>query len=162
MIFFKKDRKFYQKKRWIIPISVIALLIAFRIILPTAIKIGLNNYLEDSSPRFKAYVSDVDVKILRGVYTLEGITAKIKKNDKEILSVASASVSLAWRDIFKGNFIADIIVNEADFNYSNDFLPALETQLEEMKKDEDDKPSPVKIARFDLKNSSVHHGLMDP
>lgn len=161
MKFFNRRKTTQHRKPWIISLTVIALLVAIRIILPTAMKIGLNNYLKDFSPSFKAHVADVDLAILRGVYTLKGITADIKKNDKQVLKVASAEASLSWRDLFKGNIIAEVLVTEADFNYSQDFLPALKTQIAEMNKDkkEDGKPSAIKISKFDLKNSTIRTDL---
>lgn len=159
MNLFNRKKPIYRRKRWIISLSVIAVLIAIRIILPTTIKIGLNNYLKDFSPSLRAHVADVDLAILRGVYTIEGITAEIKKKDKKFIEIGSAQAQLAWRDLFKGNLVAVVTVNELDFTYSNDVLPAVKEHMKSMKKDEKKEGPSVRIGRFDLKNSTVRTSL---
>lgn len=161
MELFPKKIPFYRRKKIFIPLSILVFLIALRMIAPTAIRMGLNSYLgdEDFSPSLKAHVGDVDLAVLRGVYTLENITAEIKKKNKQFVHVDSATARLAWRDLFKGDLVTDVGVDGLDFNYTDGLIPALKEhmkKMEEEKKNEDkDKTSPIRVARFDLKNSII-------
>ncbi len=162
MFLFRKKLPFYKQKKYLIPFSVIALLVAIRVALPTAIKIGLNNYLEeDFSPSMRAHVDDVDLAILRGVYSVEGITAEYKKNNKNFLSIKNADASLAWRDLLKGKIVADVVVNKADFVYSSELSPAIDEHMAQLKKKDDDEPLPenIRLGRFDLKDSVIRTDL---
>lgn len=168
MLFFRKKLPYYRRHKWVIPLGVIVFLLAIRMVLPTAIKIGLNSYLEDDfSPAFTAHVSDVDLAILRGVYNIQGISAKLKEKDAEFVEVADVEVSLPWRGVFKNNMIADIVIDKIDFTYSNALMPAVQKHLAFMKDKEDkdddkkdeDKAPLLRIGRLDVKNSIVRTNL---
>ena len=160
----RKKIPFYRQKKIFIPLSVLVLLIALRIIAPTAIKIGLNNYLgdEDFSPSFKAHVGDVDLAVLRGVYTLKDVTAEMKKKHKQFIHVNTATARFAWRDLFKGNLVTDLGVDGMDLTYTDGLIPAIKEHMAKVEKDkkekgeeDEGKPSPVRVARLDLKNSVI-------
>lgn len=161
MHLFRRPVPFYQQKKFYIPLFIVLGLLAFRMILPGLIRIGLNSYLKDFSPSLKAHVGDVDLAILRGVYTLEDISVEIKKKDKEFLQVGSASARLAWKDVFTGNLVTDVFVDEADFTYTDSLIPAIQEHLKDVEKKEDKKDEKAKkepflrVSRFDLKDSVI-------
>lgn len=166
MLFSARKIPFYRRKKILVPLIFFSVLIALRIIAPTAIKVGLNNYLdsEDFSPSLRAHVGDVDLALLRGVYTLEDISADIKTKNKhkQFLQLKSATARLAWRDLFKGELVTDIGVDGMDFTYAEELLPALKqhmAKMNEVKKDEEKDPSALRVARFDLKNSVIRTDL---
>lgn len=167
MLFFRKKKPYYQRHKWIIPLGVIVFLVVLRMILPTAIKVGLNSYLKDDfSPSFRAHVSDVDLAILRGVYKVQGITASLKDQDREFLLIEDVKVSLPWRGVFKNDMIADVVIDKLDVTYSNQLLPAIKKHLakvkeeeEKEKKDKKDEPPLLKIGRLDVNNSLVRTNL---
>ena len=163
---FPKMRRHQKTKsrRWIILLSIIAFLILGRILLPTAIKIGLNNYLEDFSPNITGHVSDVDLAIIRGHYAIDGIEASLKKKDKTFLKVGSIKAHLPWKNIFAGKPVADVAVVTADFDYHDDVLKGVKAEMQRMEakkdKDEDkDKEPPLKINRFDLRDSKIRTSM---
>lgn len=159
MYFFNKKKPFYLQKKGIIFISIIAFLVVLRMVLPTAIKIGLNNYLKDFSPAISLHVKDVDLAILRGVYTLEGITAEYKKNEKNFLDVKSTQASVAWRDLLKGTVAVDVFVNTLDFTYSDELLPALKEHQAYQKKKKKSESENLRMTRLDIKKSIVRTDL---
>ena len=155
MQWFRKKIPFYKRKKFFIPLSILVFLLALRVVMPTAIRLGLNSYLKDFSPSLSAHVGDVDLAILRGVYTLEDITAEIKKKDKQFVYIKSATARLAWRDLFQGDLVTDIGIDGMDFTYTDGLMPAIQEHQAQTKDKDEDKPSPVRLARFDLKNSLI-------
>lgn len=159
MSFFKKRKPFYRQYKWSIPLGVVLFILVVRMLLPTAIKIGLNSYLKDSfSPSLSAHVSDVDLAILRGVYSVQGITASIKGSDGDFLEIADVDVSLPWRGVFKGELVADVVIDKLDVTYSNQLIPAIQKHLADSKKSKD-KESLLKVGRLDVMNSVVRTNL---
>lgn len=153
MLFFKKKLPFYKQRRWIIAFSVIAFLVVFRMVLPTVVKISLNNYLKgDFSPSLSAHIDDIDLAILRGVYSAEDVTVSVKKMNKKFAEVKSVTASLAWRELFKGNVQVDVLIKEADINYFNAVIPAVQEHLASSPKQKDPL---VRIARVDVQKSLV-------
>lgn len=168
MLFFKKKKPYYQRHKWVIPLGVVVFMLVVRMILPTAIKVGLNSYLKDDfSPSLSAHVSDVDLAILRGVYNLQGISAAIKEKDKEFLQIKDVKVSLPWRGIFKNDLIADVVIDKLDVTYSNQLMPAIQKHLVMLKEEKEkkekegkkDEPPLLKIGRLDLTHSLVRTTL---
>lgn len=158
MLFFKKKKPYYLRHKWVIPFGFIVFLLIVRMILPTAIKIGLNSYLKDFSPSFTAHVSDVDLSILRGVYHLQGMTASFKDKNQEFLLIDDVKASLPWRGVFKGDMLVDVVVDKLDVTYSNQLMPAIEKHLASVK-DKKDEPALVKVGRLDVINSLVRTNL---
>lgn len=159
MWFMKKKVPFYLQRKWQITFGVVAFLLAIRIILPSVIKVAANRYLKnDFSPSLTAHIDDIDLAILRGVYSAENISVMVKKNEKEFLSVKQVDASLAWRELFKGNIVVDITVDGADANYFNDVMPAIQKHAASLPKEEK-KESPVRLSKFDIKNSVIRTEL---
>jgi hypothetical protein len=159
MLFFRKKKPYYRRLKWIIPFGVIVFLLVVRMILPTAIKIGVNSYLKDFPPSLSARVSDVDLSLLLGVYHVQGISAALKQSDQEFLVVEDVKVSLPWRGVFKNKMIMDVEINKLDLNYSNQLMPAIQKHVADQDKDKKDGPALVKVGRLDVTNSILRTNL---
>ena len=137
----------------------LAILGLVRIALPSIVKVALNNYLESFSPSILAQVSDVDMAIIRGSYTLKGIKAHVKKSDRQFLAVDAVTASLSWKDLLSGQITSNLLIQKAELIYTESLIPAVKEHLatidvtKEVK--EEAKKSLLKIPRLDVVNSSV-------
>ncbi len=102
---------------WIITI-ILCTLILIRIILPFAVKWYINSTLQKSQD-FTGKVDKVNMNLLRGAYSIRGISLDIKSADTAIpfISVQSIDFLINWGSLFKGDFVArgQIRVPEIDY-----------------------------------------------
>lgn len=146
-------KELFKKKKFYIPTIIIAALIIFRILLPQILLHQANKYLGTFSPVYALHMEDLDISILRGAYQFEGISGKLKKDDKTFLSIASVDVSIAWREIFKGRIVTDIVTDRVDFLFLKDM-----SQLNSPKKEAKDVKAtlfPVKVESVELRHARV-------
>jgi hypothetical protein len=68
----KVKRRSYKKKRYIVPIAIIIVLITIRLLLPFLVKNYFNGVLADI-PGYYGQVEDIDIVLVRGAYTIEGL-----------------------------------------------------------------------------------------
>lgn len=138
---------------------IFAILGIIRVILPSVAKTVINNRLQEVSPSISAHVNDVDLAIIRGSYTLKGITAHIKKNKKQILAVESVNASLLWKDLFSGLISSNIVIRKAQMNITPSLIPAIKEHLAKVDVTEEVKEEArryiLKLPRIDLIDSSV-------
>lgn len=155
----------YRKKKFIIPVILIALIAVGRIMLEPVLLKKANNELAGLSDVFEFHIGDLDIRILKGAIGLSEITGKDKKTGKEFVSVADVETSIAWRELFKGRVLADVAVSGAGLNFSQALVPKFKSFQKEMKekfakkedepkKDEKEKEA-VRVASLVLTNSSV-------
>ncbi len=149
--------KWYKKKKITIPLGLFVLLLGIRLVMQPIIHNELNKFLATFSPTLHFHIADLDIHLIRGAYSFDGITGKVKGQKNEFIKVENVDVSMAWREIFKGKLVTDIEVNGADFSYTGE----LKNAIAKMPKKADeatsarDKLFPVKIERVDLKDGSV-------
>ena len=70
----KKDqrRKRYKKKRYVIPVTIVALLVLLRLLLPFFVKKYVNGVLADI-PGYYGQVSNIDISLIRGAYVIHNL-----------------------------------------------------------------------------------------
>ena len=107
----KKNRSAYKKKRYTIPILIIAVLVAFRIYLPTLVKNNINKILADI-PGYYGQVDDVDIALIRGAYVVNGMYLnKVNaKTQVPFLNFPKTDISVEWKSLFKGSIVSEIIM----------------------------------------------------
>jgi hypothetical protein len=143
----------YKQKKFYIPTIIILVLIVFRILLPQILLSQTNKYLSKFSPTYYMHMNDLDISILRGAYTFEGITGNLRGDDKKFLDISVIDVSIAWRHIFKGKIVTDVVADGVNFLFLKDM-----TKLSPPKKEAKDVKEtlfPVKVESVDLRNSMV-------
>ncbi len=106
---FKKKRPFYKKKRYIIPIILFILLIAFRLYLPTLVKNYVNKVLADI-PGYYGQVADIDIALLRGAYVINGLYLNKVTAETQIpyLNFPNTDISIEWKSLFRGKIVSEI------------------------------------------------------
>jgi hypothetical protein len=113
-----KKRNFYKKKRFIIPIVLVILLIAFRIYLPTFVKNKVNKVLADI-PGYYGQVEDIDIALIRGAYVINGMYLNKGTAETQIpfLNFPKTDISLEWKSLFKGEIVSEIIMYSPEIIY---------------------------------------------
>lgn len=85
-------------------IIVIVALVAFRAILPEAIRYGLNWFLGNKLESYYGHIEDFDLSLYRGAYQIQGLTFRKKslpEKSAPLLSLADSDISISWKALFK-------------------------------------------------------------
>lgn len=148
--------KWYRKKKFIIPVGIIVFLVAVRIVMQPILLGQINKKLADLSPDLEGHVDGLDIGIIRGVFGLDGLTMKLRKADNNFLEVKDVDLSLAWREVFKGNIMADAAVDGVNFTFDERLPGAFKRMVPKDDPAEPEKrPLPIRISRIDWKNVNV-------
>jgi len=152
-------RKKYKKKRYILPITVIVLLIAFRIYLPTLVKNYMNDVLADI-PGYYGQVEDVDISLWRGAYQLNGLYLNKKTAQSEVpfLNFPETDVSIEWRALLKGKIVSEIEMHSPEVIYV--FEDQEKTPTEGEPDVEDWTKALTDIVPLDINNFQVYNGKL--
>ena len=114
----KHPRRFYQKKRFLIPFFILLALIAFRIYLPTLVKNYVNKTLSDI-PGYYGHVADIDIALYRGAYVIDSLY--LNKVDAEtqipFLNFPHIDISVEWRALFHGKIVSEIYMTNPEITY---------------------------------------------
>lgn len=150
-------RPWFKKKKITIPLTIFVFLLAVRMVLVPVAHKQLNKFLAEFSPTLYFHMDDLDIHIIRGAYSFEGITGKVKGKKNEFLKIERVDVSMAWREIFKGKVVTDIEVTAPDFSYTKDLNQAFANASKDKKQANTAKEKlfPVKIERVDIKSGKV-------
>lgn len=111
-------KKIYKRKGFIIVLSLVILLIAFRLYLPTLVKNYANKVLSDI-PGYQGHVEDIDLAIYRGAYVINRLYLNKVKAETEIpfLDFPQIDISIQWNAIFKGKIVSEIYLYDPTINY---------------------------------------------
>ncbi|MBX2994414.1 MAG: DUF748 domain-containing protein [Bdellovibrionaceae bacterium] len=106
---YKKSRRL--SKTTIFIGAVIVLLIAARAALPVFIKNKINWFLANKMDSYTGHIEDFDLSLWRGAYQIQGLVIEKKKsnNERPILTLREADLSVSWRALFQGKILADAI-----------------------------------------------------
>lgn len=143
----------FGQKKFLIPASIFLLLLIARAVLPSYVLKKTNQLLATFSPVISFHVADMDISIIRGAYRFEQVVGTVKDTNQTFVKIKSIDVSVAWREIFKGKLLTDIVAEKLDFLLIKDFKKLM-SQKRESKKVKN-KIFPLKIERFDLIDSSL-------
>ena len=154
-----QKRKKYKKKRYILPITIIVLLIAFRIYLPTLVKNYMNDVLADI-PGYYGQVEDVDISLWRGAYQLNGLYLNKKTAQSEVpfLNFPETDISIEWRALLKGKIVSEIEMHNPEVIYV--FEDQEKTPTEGEPDVEDWTKALTDIVPLDINNFQVYNGKL--
>lgn len=147
--------KWFRKKKIIIPLGILLVLVALRVVMQPFLLGYINKKLATISPEIEGHVDGLNINILRGAFGLESLSMKLKKADRKFLTVKEADVSLAWREIFKGNLMADAMIDGVNLTLDERLPAALKKSLPPEEKDKPKKQPPLRISRLDWKNVNI-------
>jgi len=161
-----ETRRRRKKKRGIILLSILAVLIGFRLVLPYIVLRYVNHTLS-TIEQYQGHVEDIDLALIRGAYIIKGI--RIDKKDAQtgkadtvpFFTARELDLSVEWRAIFKGSIVGEITVESPVLNFVKD-----KHQGEDVQQDTADFRDvvrdlmPLTINRFDIHNGQIH--FVDP
>jgi len=113
-----QHKKFYKRKRFIVPFALLLLLIAFRLYLPTLVKNYVNKVLADI-PGYYGQVEDIDIALYRGAYVIKGmyLNRVDAKTEIPFLKFPQSDISVEWNALFKGKIVSEIIMTNPEVIY---------------------------------------------
>lgn len=138
-------------------IFILIVLIAIRAALPAVLLPQINSFLADFSKVYVLHIEDLDLSILRGAYRFEGVVGSLRGQDVHFITANYIDLSLSWRELFRGEILADMVADQVKFVLTSDLIEGAKAQtaketLEEGKKAKE-KLIPFNISRIDLRNS---------
>lgn len=162
-----KKKQHSKRKKWKIAlVSIVALLIIFRIFLPFIVLHYVNKKLSELK-EYYGHVEDIDIALLRGAYVINDIKLVKTGNDQgkkdtiPFFRSREIDLSVQWKAIFKGAFVGEIYVEDPVLNF-----------VKGKHKDEDAKADtadfrqlikdlmPLTVNRFEIHNGQIHY--IDP
>ncbi len=150
-----KKKRAYKKKRYILPLLILVLLIAFRLYLPTLVKNNINKVLADI-PGYYGQVEDVDLSLYRGAYVIKGMYLNKGTAESQIpfLSFPKSDISIEWKSLLKGKIVSEIIMTSPEVVY------VFEDQKEESgdANVDDWTKALTEIVPIDINHFEVHDG----
>lgn len=154
----------HKKKRLrIILVSVVILLIVFRLLLPYIVLKYVNKKLSNLE-EYYGHVEDIDIALLRGAYVIKDIKiVKIgnEQGEKDTIPFFRSPVidlSVEWKAIFKGSIVGEIYVEEPVLNFvkgkhKGEDAKADTADFRQLVKD----LMPLKVNHFEISNGEIHY-----
>ena len=114
----QNKKRGFRKKRYIIPLVILILLIAFRLYLPTLVKNKVNKVLAEI-PGYYGHVDDIDIALLRGAYVINGmyLNKGTATSNVSFLSFPKSDISIEWKSLFHGKIVSEIIMDNPEVIY---------------------------------------------
>lgn len=148
--------------RWGLILGVlVAVFIVARAVVPYIVLDRVNKYLAHFSESYYAHIEDLDLNFLRSSYSFDQIKVALKATpDKPFLTVESVDVSIAWRELFRGRVLTDIVIKQAHFEADTQFAQPAQKNVQ---KTQDEavaagkKLFPVDVERIEIRNSKMNY-----
>ena len=158
------QKKIKRRRLLRIGISILVIILAFRLILPYWVLDFVNKRLATISGYF-GHVDDIDISLYRGAYIVKDLyinrldTATQKQTP--FFAVPIVDISIEWRSLFKGR-----IVSEMDFHSPTLRFTEGKSEPEQLEKDTTDFRrmlktfTPFKVNRFEVFDGRIQY--VDP
>ncbi|WP_373516382.1 DUF748 domain-containing protein [Pricia sp.] len=114
----KLKRRRYKKKRYIVPVTIIAILLLCRLLLPFMVKNYVNGVLADI-PGYYGQVADIDIALIRGAYTIDGLYLNKVNAGSQVpyLDFEKTDISVQWKSLFDGKIVSEVIMTRPKLIY---------------------------------------------
>lgn len=111
-------RKIYKKKRYVIPLTILTIVIVARLLLPTLVKNYVNNVLAEI-PGYYGHVKDIDISLIRGAYVINGLflNKKEAKSQVPFIAVDKTDISIQWRALLNGEIVSELYLTKPSIIY---------------------------------------------
>ena len=91
--------------------GLVILLVLVRILLPWLLARAINHRL-GALPAHQGVVGGVDLQLFRGAYRLHDLSIRHRgEHGEPLLSIRTVDFSLAWRELFHGRVVSDIVLD---------------------------------------------------
>ncbi|MEX2362289.1 MAG: hypothetical protein WD597_01645, partial [Balneolaceae bacterium] len=107
-----------MKKRYWIPLLILAILIGGRIALPYWVTDYVNKTLEDIEG-YTGSIQGVDLHIIQGAYAIDSLSIdKIEANNEvPFMTIEQIYFSLDWSALFRGAIVGDVLLVSPALNF---------------------------------------------
>jgi len=156
--------RFFRSRKVHVLLAVVAVLVLVRALLPIAIERYANKTL-DSLEGYSGHIEDVDLSLIRGAYTIEGVQI-VKTGGKvpaPFFSAREIDLSIEWGALLDGAIVSEIDVYAPKINFvaspTKDERNASEEQVEPADNWTDvvKELTPFSINRFAIHDGAVHY-----
>jgi hypothetical protein len=150
-----------KQKALIITLSILALLIAIRLVLPYVILHYANKTLSEMDG-YRGHIEDIDLAIIRGAYKIDSIYLNqidsVTQKETPFLSASVIDLSLEWRALFKGSLVGKIIVDNPVVRFTKDKVEPKDVQKDSSDfRQVLDEFMPLEINRLEFKNGRLQY-----
>lgn len=152
-----------KRKAWkIVLISIVLVLIIFRLILPHIVLSFVNKKLS-TIKEYYGHVDDVDIALIRGAYQIHDIllvkvdSVTHQRDTTPFFKCPEIDLSVEWRALFKGRVVGEIVLEKPVLNFvkgkhQNEDVKADTTDFKNVIKD----LMPLTINRFQINSGQIH------
>jgi hypothetical protein len=152
-----------RKRRWIIALSIVAVLVIFRLCLPYIVLKYVNNKLS-TLKEYYGHVQDIDIALIRGAYVINDINLVKKKNEQGLKDTIpffrspAIDLSVEWGALFKGKVVGEIYLDEPVVNFVKGKHKHEDAKADtaDFKRVIDDL-MPLTINHFEIHNGQIHY-----
>lgn len=133
-------------------------LVAARMVLPDLLRAAINRRLE-AIPAYAGRVEKIDVSLLRGAYTMRGVRIEKRVGDTihPFVSVDSLDFSLAWRELFRGRLVSEIVARRPRLNFVQSPTPeASQLDFDRRWQEVINDLFPIEITHFEATEGEIH------
>lgn len=128
-------RKGFRRKRYIFPLAILFILVAFRLYLPTLIKNRVTKVLT-GIPGYYGQVDDVDIALFRGAYSFKGmmISEITAQSPHAFLNLPKSEISIEWKSLVYGKFVSTVILDSPEITYllEDDMEKSVDTSVDDL------------------------------
>jgi uncharacterized protein involved in outer membrane biogenesis len=147
-----------SRRKYLIPLVIVAVLVAIRAAMPWAVEKYVNDRL-DAMEGYDGHIGDVDIHLWRGAYTIDDV--KIVKTEGKVsvpfFEAEQVDLSVKWSALFDGALVGEIELQHPKINFvkgkskaSSQTKPAKDWR--ETVKD----LFPLKIDKLEIVNGEIH------
>ena len=136
-------------------LTVILALIIFRLFLPSIVKHYVNKSLNEL-PGYNGHVSDVDLHIYRGAYSIDNLVLTEEKGNPKypFLLIPRTGLSVEWNALLKGKLVGEVTMDRPVLNVVEGPAPASEPTREHWTETVKDL-MPITVNRFIVNNGRL-------
>lgn len=140
-------------------LTLIALLVIGRLVMPAAVKHYVNRKLQQL-PGYGGSIGDVDIHLYRGAYSIHDVDIFKKTNSVPIPFVKAERVdfSVQWKELRNRALVAEVELDRAQLNFAKgERKEEDQTHIDRSWVDVVQDLFPFKINRFEIRDSQVHY-----
>jgi len=128
----KSKLKRFFKKYLIAIVIFIAILVIFRLLLPTIVKKYVNKSLSNL-PGYYGQVEDIDISLLRGAYVINGLYLNVVDAGSQVpfLNFPETDISVEWKSLFKGSIVSEVYMTTPEVIYVLEDMQTSQIETEE-------------------------------
>lgn len=149
-----------MSKKWIIILSVVAVLVAIRLALPGIVKKYVNKTL-DEMEGYSGQVEDIDIRLIRGAYVIKELEL-VQTGDSipiPFLDIERIDLSVHWGALLKGRVVGEVVMDRPIVNFASAEDESGETVSQDGSEadwtETLDDLIPIQVNRFEINNGKI-------